>query len=483
MKYKILILINIVSLMQLIGCKKDEVLSSDNQIIEFKFSNLNPSVTGTIDEINRTIKLEVPNGTAITALIPSITVSNKATVNPSSGVSNDFTNPVTYTVTAQNGNKQTYTVTVVSPSKQIISFDFSTLSPVITGTINENNHTISLKVPYNTDVTALKPTININGKEISPASQTAQNFSTPVQYTVTASNGSTQVYTVNVEISPINVASISWRIAGLTNLNVSCLAVSGKNIFAGFSNGVYLSTNNGSTWTELTRGAGISFVNTITISGSNIYIGTKNGIYVSKNNGSTWTPLVTVAPDPSNKGSFYSIAVNGPNIFAPSFGVGVYRSTDSGTQWDLTTNGLTNLGLVSIITSGNNIVASGSGGSYISTNTGVSWSPITLPITSSFASIGGSNYAATINGVYVSSDNGSSWTSQNAGLGTSKISTILASGNNLFVGGNGIVFLSSNGGEWTSISNGLPSEGILGIAISGSTIFVATDIGVYSSWL
>lgn len=485
MRHKISILITIVALMQLMGCKKDEVPSGENQIIEFKFSNLNPSVSGTIDESNHTIRLEVANGTAITALVPTITVSNNASISPASGVANDFTNPATYTVTAQNGNKQAYTVIVVSPSKQIISCGFLTLSPVVTGTINENNHTISLKVPYNTDVTSLTPTININGKDISPASQTAQNFSTPVPYTVTASNGSTQVYTISVEISPINVASISWRTAGLTNLNVSSLAVSGRNIFAGFSNGVYLSTNNGSTWTELTTGTGISFVNTITISGANIYVGTKTGIYVSKNNGSNWTSLITAPPDPSTTGSFFSVAVNGSNIFATSFAVGVYRSTDGGAQWTLTTNGLTNLGLISITTNGNNIIAStsNSGGSFISTNTGTNWNPITLPTTSSFATIGVNSYAATISGVYSSSDNGNSWILQNTGLGNLNVSTILGSGNNLFAGAFGSVFLSSNGGVWTSVSNGLPSQAVQGIAISGSTIFVATDIGVYSSGL
>lgn len=66
---------------------------------------------GTIDGTN--IAIEVPNGTAVTALAPTITVSTGATVSPTSGTEQDFTNAVTYTVTAEDGETtKAYTVTV-----------------------------------------------------------------------------------------------------------------------------------------------------------------------------------------------------------------------------------------------------------------------------------------------------------------------------------------------------------------------------------
>ncbi len=73
---------------------------------------LNPTADGVIDNNNSAIMLEVPKGTDVTKLTPTIVVSNGGTVSPASGMMEDFTNPVTYTVTGQDGSTQTYTVTV-----------------------------------------------------------------------------------------------------------------------------------------------------------------------------------------------------------------------------------------------------------------------------------------------------------------------------------------------------------------------------------
>lgn len=66
-----------------------------------------------IDQNQHTITVTVPHGTDVTRLIPAITVSDKASVNPPSGAAQNFTNSVTYTVTAENGTSQAYSVSVV----------------------------------------------------------------------------------------------------------------------------------------------------------------------------------------------------------------------------------------------------------------------------------------------------------------------------------------------------------------------------------
>ena len=70
-------------------------------------------VEGDINEIAKTVSLVMPGGTDVTELVPTIVVSEGATVNPASGEAQDFTHPVTYTVTAQNGTTAEYTVSVV----------------------------------------------------------------------------------------------------------------------------------------------------------------------------------------------------------------------------------------------------------------------------------------------------------------------------------------------------------------------------------
>ena len=89
--------------------------------------------------------------------------------------------------------------------KSITAFNFA--SPAAIGTINESVHTITINVPFGTNVTALAPTITHNGLSISPASGVPQDFTNPVTYSVTAADFSMQNYTVSVVI-PITVTAI-----------------------------------------------------------------------------------------------------------------------------------------------------------------------------------------------------------------------------------------------------------------------------------
>jgi subtilisin family serine protease len=96
------------------------------------------SSTGTIDETAHTIAVVVPYGTDITALAPTIVVSDKATVNPASGVAQDFTSPVTYTVTAEDNTTQDYTVTViVATPSNVATVTSATYTVSAGGTANE----------------------------------------------------------------------------------------------------------------------------------------------------------------------------------------------------------------------------------------------------------------------------------------------------------------------------------------------------------
>lgn len=197
--------------------------SSEKAITAFSFTN--PQANGVINETNKTIAVNVPFGTDVTSLTPTITVSGFATVSPNSGVAQDFTSPVTYTVTAQDGTNQPYVVTVtpaLNSAKAITGFSFA--NPAATGVINENAKTIAVEVPFGTDVTALVPTITVSpDATVSPTSGTAQNFSSPATYTVTAQDSTSVQYTVTV-----TVAAASAN-AALSNLTVNGTPVTGFN--------------------------------------------------------------------------------------------------------------------------------------------------------------------------------------------------------------------------------------------------------------
>lgn len=180
--------------------EEEEAKSPLNKITQFTISS--PEVSATIDEENFTVALDVPSGTDVTALSPDISISDKATITPASGVSQDFTNPVIYTVTAENGTSVEYTVTVnvlKSTEAKIDSFIFKGLDPELEATIDEENKTITAVIPREYDITKLAPTISISElATASPASDVEIDFSDDVVYTVVAEDGTEVEYTASV---------------------------------------------------------------------------------------------------------------------------------------------------------------------------------------------------------------------------------------------------------------------------------------------
>ncbi len=84
--------------------------SNAKNILSFEISSLSPAIKASIDTSAYTISAEVPAGTSLKSLIPRITISDKATISPASGISQDFSGEFSYTVTAEDGSVKTYKV-------------------------------------------------------------------------------------------------------------------------------------------------------------------------------------------------------------------------------------------------------------------------------------------------------------------------------------------------------------------------------------
>ena len=205
----------------IINCSKDDEnnaiipvnetsISSEKQIISFVFNTannetLNETITATINESNKIINTTVPYGTDITALIPTIQFSDKASVSPTGA--QDFTDQVSYTVTAEDNTKATYSTTLtIAPNteKEITSFVFKAddndaLNEDIIAVIDEESKTITAIVPASMR-TSLSPSIQFSeGATI--ASTGLQDFMNSVTYTVTAQDGTSKDYDVIVSFS------------------------------------------------------------------------------------------------------------------------------------------------------------------------------------------------------------------------------------------------------------------------------------------
>jgi hypothetical protein len=178
--------------------------STETDITLFSIPEL--AAPATIDNALHTVMGNVPYGTDLTTLVPTIEVSPGATISPASDIARDFSSSLTYTVTAQDGvSTQDWVVSIqVLPNTatEITSFDVPELESA--ASIDNLLHTVSGTVPYGTNVTALVPTIEVSpGATLSPVSGAATDFSSPVPYTVTAEDGATLMdWTVSITVAP-----------------------------------------------------------------------------------------------------------------------------------------------------------------------------------------------------------------------------------------------------------------------------------------
>jgi hypothetical protein len=108
------------------------------------------------------------------------------------------------------------TPTPLSSAKAITAFSFQGLAPAVVGIVDENAKTIALTVPNGTVVTALVATFTNSAVSVVTVGGTAQtsgatanNFTSPVAYLVTAQDGTAAIYTVTVTAEPSHVATVT----------------------------------------------------------------------------------------------------------------------------------------------------------------------------------------------------------------------------------------------------------------------------------
>lgn len=233
----------------------------------------------------------------------------------------------------------------------------------------------------------------------------------------------------------------------LKNKNIRAVAVSGKNLIVGtLDAGLFISSDN-KTWKEINTGITSLKIQAILTNGKYIYVGTKNGLFISENNGINWKAI--------NNGlsnlDISTIAVNGTNLYVGTFSAGVFTSTDNGNNWTAINGNLKGQNLMTkvIATSGSNI------------------------------------YLVNFEGVFLSTDNGSSWKDINSNIENVSIKSILINSNHIIVGAtHGDLFVTSNNGiSWDKVSLGSevkysnPGTTTTSLAISGANIFATQDSG------
>ena len=213
-----------------------------------------------------------------------------------------------------------------------------------------------------------------------------------------------------------------------------------------------------------------------------------NGVSYTTDNGTSWTDISAGF----SNGGVQALAANGTILQVGVFGSGVFRTTNNGTTWTSLNNGLSNNMIKGLYFDDSLFLAGTIGGVYISTNDGDDWTisndgltEFTYP--NAFARTGNVMLLGAGTGVFRSTNEGATWTSSSAGMGDNKqVGDFAVMGTDVFVCANNIsngsVFRSTDAGlTWTSAGAGLPIQYLISITASGSSLFAATISKVLQS--
>ncbi len=258
-------------------------------------------------------------------------------------------------------------------------------------------------------------------------------------------------------------------------------------LFAGTDgSGVYLSSDNGTTWTAVDSGLTNPSICTLAATTSGLgfaatyylFAGTNDGLLLSTNTGTSWTSVFSST-------TINALAFSGTNFFAGSGGAGIYYSTNSGTNWYYSGKP-SNLNVNALLISDTNFFAGTNGGVFLSTNNGTNWTALNnVGLTNNHVqclAVSGTNlFAGTNGGVFLLT--GFDWTAINTGMqGNTTVDALVFSGTNLFAGTDGGVYLSTNDGtSWAAVDSGLPTLNfkVNAVVISGGYLFAGTNGGVW----
>ncbi|MBN1987781.1 MAG: choice-of-anchor J domain-containing protein [Bacteroidales bacterium] len=205
----------------------EAVLSDAAEVTGFSIEGV--SAAAVISVETSTVSLTVPTSVDLSKVSPVVTVSDKASVVPASGVEQDFSQgAVPYTVTAEAGNTRVWQVSVVhevvlSDAAAVTGFSIEGVSA--TAVISAEASTVSLTVPASVDLSKVSPVVTVSAKaSVIPASGAEQDFSQgAVAYTVTSEAGNTRVWQVSV-VHEV-VLSDAAEVTGFSIEGVSAAAV------------------------------------------------------------------------------------------------------------------------------------------------------------------------------------------------------------------------------------------------------------------
>src|SRR6185295_14100699 len=267
--------------------------------------------------------------------------------------------------------------------------------------------------------------------------------------------------------------------------------------------GVAYSSDGCKHWTYTLSGfsPASSIDNALFVSGSSLYSGThSDGVYQTTDNGTTWSKIGTPNnADTLSNGTIFSVLKISTNIIlAGACGFGLYRSADNGATWTHITSGLPSqagtgfLCINSLTKSSSNTLIATDQGLYYSTDNGLTWHASDVTGSTKFGAgvaANGSTVCAVVeettssNKIYRSTNSGVSWTSVFSTTTEDWVCIASDGVDHFYAGTFTINYVSANNGSaWQSLGSGIPvGQGAFTIAVKDSNVFVGNQSGVYFS--
>ena len=281
----------------------------------------------------------------------------------------------------------------------------------------------------------------------------------------------------DIYISTDNGISWTYRSSIITINSLFVRPDSVSTLYACSGGWLYMTTDNAVTWTKIGQFSG-SPINMV-ISNDEIFVATYNGVRVTNNNGTSWQ---SGGIDDVDVHCIYTESNTAGRLFAGTDS-GVFRSTDNGLHWMKMNTGLSDLYIYTLTKNGDKLLAGTDSGVFVSTNDGVTWEEEGLQSDQVFTLFTSEQqtYAVLYQGLYVSILNDTKWIPLLRRLPNTYVKTLCTEQNTLFVGvrnPGGVFYTTDEGVRWLSTS---PTSNISSLAVKDDYIFAGSGNGLYYS--
>lgn len=225
---------------------------------------------------------------------------------------------------------------------------------------------------------------------------------------------------------------------GVLNFGIQDIVALDNSIFVAQANEIFVSFNDGNTWSNVSNGIGSTTINALAVDSEDQAVFAGNNIlYKTINNGLTWQPITG--------GGLPTQTISSITIFSETIYVGfsngqLWRSINDGQSWNNLTSNLSGSFVRNVIQLQNGrILTSTNNGIFASDNNGITWqlkSP-TFNFVGRILRMSETVLTAPcLSGSIFSFNDGETWFLNNDGLSVTQLSSLFYDGNFLFAGVN-----------------------------------------------